>query len=199
VYLNAGLNPAGLAPPAPLPTVVALPVPSPVAPSEAASALAGEPLFRKVQGELARLGCDPGAIDGKWGAKARGALAQFAKLTKASLDPDQPDAATVDALAQRKGRVCPLVCDADEVQQGGRCVTKPVVAKPGPEPKPAAKAPKATVADSAPPSRQRSSQLPKCTSANSPNMSSGQECQDETGRVCQVQGSPLGRNSLFCK
>jgi Caspase domain len=142
VYLNAGLNPAGLAPPAPLPTVVTpppTPAPKVTAPSEEAPAvLVGEPLIRKVQSELARLGCDPGNIDGKWGAKARGALAQFAKLTKVSLDPDQPDATMLATLAQRTARVCPLVCDPDEFERNGKCVTKPVVAQPEPAPKPAA-------------------------------------------------------------
>ncbi len=98
----------------------AKPVPSP------AATPAPELQVRKIQDELTRLGCNPGALDGKWGANARGALERFAKLAKVNVDLDQPDSAVLDALLKQKSRICPLVCDDDEEVKSGTCVTKAV-------------------------------------------------------------------------
>jgi hypothetical protein len=122
VYLNAGPNPGAV-----VPTLAA---PAPMAPKAATPPVAEierdrEPLIRKLQAELARVGCDPGKIDGKWGNKARAALAQFAKLEKITLDEGAPDEDALAAVSKAKARVCPLVCDADERIDAVRCVAKP--------------------------------------------------------------------------
>jgi uncharacterized caspase-like protein len=85
----------------------------------------GDPLVlaRALQTELKRVGCDPGAVDGVWGAGAREALAEFMRLAKLSL-PSEPSAAALDAVSTYKKRVCPLNCDADERVVDGRCVAK---------------------------------------------------------------------------
>jgi hypothetical protein len=89
-------------------------------------------LARALQKELARVGCDPGAIDDKWGVKAKNALNEFRQLTKTSLPADDPSEDAVRAASEQKGRICPLRCASDEKETNGRCVTKlpPRAARP---------------------------------------------------------------------
>ncbi len=84
-----------------------------------------EKLARDLQRELKRVGCDSGTPDGKWGARARSALTEYSKRTKVALGTDEPSPAALDAVTGQKGRVCPLDCGDNEVERGGRCVTKP--------------------------------------------------------------------------
>lgn len=82
-------------------------------------------LARALQKELARVGCQPGEADGNWGSKAKGALAEFARLAKAaSLPTDEPSEQALKAVSDQKGRVCPLRCGASEHEVKGKCVTK---------------------------------------------------------------------------
>jgi hypothetical protein len=62
---------------------------------------------RALQTELKRVGCDPGAVDGRWGEKAKAALGQFINLAKLELRSDEPTEAALSALALQKRRVCP--------------------------------------------------------------------------------------------
>jgi uncharacterized caspase-like protein len=80
-------------------------------------------LARSLQTELKRVGCDPGAVDGVWGAGAREALTEFMRLAKLSL-PAEPSAAALDAVSAQKERVCPLKCEKGETAVGGRCIAK---------------------------------------------------------------------------
>jgi uncharacterized caspase-like protein len=86
-----------------------------------------ETLVRNIQSELKRVGCDTGAADGRWGSKARGALADFAKRSKIALAADEPTTTALEALRGQKGRVCPLLCNGDEQELNGNCVAKPRV------------------------------------------------------------------------
>jgi uncharacterized caspase-like protein len=84
-------------------------IPAPATPSLNLQTSAAEPsvLARAVQTELKRVHCDPGAIDGNWGPKAKEALAEFARHAKIELKSDTP---TEDLLLQLNGRkepVCP--------------------------------------------------------------------------------------------
>jgi tetratricopeptide (TPR) repeat protein len=88
-------------------------------------------LARDLQGELKRVGCDPGPLDGKWGKRARSALQKFASQTKLTVSLDEPTTAALEAVATKKGRVCPLDCDDDEVEVNGKCVDKPAKGKRG--------------------------------------------------------------------
>jgi hypothetical protein len=93
-----------------------------------------EALARMLQAELARVGCNPGAVDGRWGAKAIEALRQFSRHAKMSLSVDEPTEDALRAIAAIKRPVCILKCAAHQKVSGGRCVS---VAKSEP---PAAKA-----------------------------------------------------------
>ena len=82
-------------------------------------------LARALQKELVRVGCHPGEVDGNWGSKAKRALAEFARLAKtASLSTDEPSEQALKAVTDQKGRICPLICGANEVEMKGKCVAK---------------------------------------------------------------------------
>jgi caspase domain-containing protein len=64
-------------------------------------------LARALQTELKRVGCDPGAIDGNWGPKAKDALAEFARRAKIELKSDAPTEDLLLKLSGRREPVCP--------------------------------------------------------------------------------------------
>ena len=109
----------------------ATPAPSRVAslPTEpqptAAPASSPQGLARALQSELKRVGCDPGSLDGNWGTKSKQALEKFARLSKLSVPTGEPTEAALQGVAGQMGRICPLECDSDEVENNGRCVAKP--------------------------------------------------------------------------
>lgn len=111
--------PAAVSPPASGTQVAALPPPTPSAPPPDPEALA-----RAIQAELKRVGCDPGSVDGKWGGKVKSALGTFASRQKIALATDQPTPQALQAIANQKGRVCPIECDDDETEVDGKCVPK---------------------------------------------------------------------------
>jgi uncharacterized caspase-like protein len=82
-------------------------------------------LARGLQTELRRVGCDPGDADGTWGPKARNALKEFASATKLSLTIETPTEAALQALKEKKGRICALTCGPGERESGGKCVARP--------------------------------------------------------------------------
>lgn len=79
-------------------------------------------LVRSLQTELQRVGCDPGAVDGKWQSKTKGALTQFARLAKMELQTEKPSVVALDAVKRHKERVCPLDCGPGKVEKEGSCV-----------------------------------------------------------------------------
>jgi uncharacterized caspase-like protein len=106
--------------PAAPPQVAALPQPEE---KPAISTPSAEDLTRPIQLELQRLGCEPGEVDGVWGDSSREAAARFKKrIKKASLDADEPSQTLLDALREKKGRVCPLECERGYRARGDRCV-----------------------------------------------------------------------------
>jgi uncharacterized caspase-like protein len=152
--------------------------------AEPSSEISRDVLIRKLQAELVRVGCEPGAVDGKWGASGRSALERFAKFAKVKLDPAQPNDAVLEALTSRRSRVCPLVCDDEEEEKGGKCVRKAVTKTPTPVAKVAPstiekplKAPEqkpATVKNS-------TSDLPKCSGSV---LRPGDKCISDEGQIC---------------
>jgi hypothetical protein len=97
----------------------------------------GSKLAEALQRELKRVGCDPGAVDGAWGTKARQALGEFSRLTKISLPADEPSDAALKAVTGQKGRICPLRCGSGETAVSGKCVAKaqPVDTRKAPQPR----------------------------------------------------------------
>jgi len=73
-------------------------------------------LARSIQGELKRIGCDPGASDGKWSTHARDALRRFIRSAKLDLRADEPSEAALLALRQQRDRVCPAAGDLEPPQ-----------------------------------------------------------------------------------
>jgi Caspase domain/Putative peptidoglycan binding domain len=103
--------------------VASLPAELPGDPSTPGSSPQG--LARALQTELKRVGCDPGSLDGTWGAKSRQALERFQRLRKLSLASDEPTEAALQAVAAQMGRICPIACEAGETEVNGTCLAKP--------------------------------------------------------------------------
>ena len=79
-------------------------------------------LTRSIQTELVRVGCAPGAEDGKWGQGVRRALERYNVLTGKPLKTSSPTPETLAALAARKGLVCPPACPTGMKENDGQCV-----------------------------------------------------------------------------
>jgi hypothetical protein len=127
----AGIAPvAPAAPPAaaaPGPAIAVLPspdeaVPAPTRAAPAVPAIDTVALTRDLQIELKRVGCDPGAEDGKWSAKSRSALGLFNKHAGTKLDVKVASLGALDAVRGKDARVCPLVCGAGTRLEGETCV-----------------------------------------------------------------------------
>jgi hypothetical protein len=97
-------------------------------PSPNSEPIAHDPaaLARTLQAELARVGCNPGAVDGRWGAQAKEALAKFARLIQVSLTVDEPTPEALNALKEQKRPICSATCGAGEIETNGKCVAKKV-------------------------------------------------------------------------
>jgi len=79
-------------------------------------------LTRALQRELKRVGCYPGEPDGTWAPKTKEALAQFARLLKLDISTDVPSSAALQAVIDKRVRVCPLICGSGERNVNGNCV-----------------------------------------------------------------------------
>ena len=86
--------------------------------------LSAEELALEVQKELARLGCNPGQPDGRWGGRSQAAAERFSQHAGITVNAQEPSPDMLLILQSRQGRVCPLVCAATENQVDGRCVAK---------------------------------------------------------------------------
>lgn len=62
--------------------------------------------LRRLQGELQRVGCYDGKIDGMWGDQARQALLRFAAIRGASVDLHNPGTGTLAMVQTESGHVC---------------------------------------------------------------------------------------------
>jgi hypothetical protein len=90
----------------------------------------GVSMVRALQTELRRVGCNPGAIDGKWHNRTKGALAEFARLAKLDLSTDGPSVAALEAVKSQRSRVCPLECGPGKIERDGACVAKAAPSAP---------------------------------------------------------------------
>lgn len=86
------------------------------------AAAAQEDLARRLQTALDRVGCDPGDVDGDWGAKSRAALALFNRHADTRLNTDDPTSEALDVVSGKTARVCPLECGRNMKVEGDRCV-----------------------------------------------------------------------------
>lgn len=109
------------------------------APGPAKSASEAQPaaddriqLVKSIHKELRRAGCEPGG-QAVWGTSLTRALEVFQRAAKTKLDAAAPSPAILAALQARKGRVCPLTCDDDEIVVGNECRPRPAPPKAAPK------------------------------------------------------------------
>ena len=77
---------------------------------------------RKMQAELRRLGCYPGAVNGDWNSDTRRALEQFNKHAGMRLDVKVASLDALDVVRGKTTRICPLECDRGYKAQGETCI-----------------------------------------------------------------------------
>ena len=105
-------------------------------------------LTRSLQGELQRVGCFDGAVNGEFDDATKAAWHKFIKLTSISMS-DDVSSNTINAVRGIHTRVCPLVCPHGKHAEGELCVadaptpktSKPVATKPAAARAPAARGP----------------------------------------------------------
>ncbi len=78
-------------------------------------------LTMNLQKQLARVGCDPGEIDGVWGVRSQRSIAMYNKHAKSKLEGSNPSFDALDHVRRQKKRVCPLPIQ----QQSGTVNSKP--------------------------------------------------------------------------
>lgn len=86
------------------------------------SDLAKGDLTKSVQGELSRLGCFTGTVDGKWGAASQRALSLYNQHAGTRFDVKLASLDALDALKLKPSRVCPLDCPHGTNADGDQCV-----------------------------------------------------------------------------
>ncbi|MGH6777211.1 MAG: caspase family protein [Bradyrhizobium sp.] len=108
--------------------------PMPSVPDKAtkvAALTAGSPpadITKSVQIELRRVGCLTGAADGDWGTGSRRSLSLFNRYAGIRLNTKVASGGALDAIKQKRSRVCPLICQHGFKASGDRC-TRIVCAK----------------------------------------------------------------------
>jgi hypothetical protein len=90
-----------------------------------------EELARQLQTQLARVGCDPGRMDGQWHRGSRRALEAFNKHAGTNLDTHTASLDALDLVKAKGSRVCPVICEHGSRVHGDHCVE---LNKPTPRP-----------------------------------------------------------------
>lgn len=91
------------------------------APTKTAAIAKGD-IPRLLQIELQRVGCAGSAIEGRWGAGARRALASFNKHAGTSFEIKVASLDALQGVRAKSGRVCPLECKRGDRLEGDHCV-----------------------------------------------------------------------------
>jgi Caspase domain len=112
---GAATNVAITAPGAPSSSVPATP------PAPAVNVLE---IGRKLQKELSRVGCAVSGMesDGTWGTASRTALRSFNDRTRSIAEIDRPTPEALEAVQNRRERVCPVSCEPGTELHGTSCV-----------------------------------------------------------------------------
>ncbi len=84
--------------------------------------LSGGDLFRGLQIELNRLGCDAGKADGKWGNGSKKALLRYQDNLNTQLSSLSPSNDLLEKLRSGKPGHCPLVCKIGFGEKNNQCV-----------------------------------------------------------------------------
>jgi hypothetical protein len=119
-------RPHASAPPGNVQSALLTPPAKPVPTEPPAPALSRAALIHEIKKELKRVGCYGGPIDDNWATReAKTSLSKFVKFANLPSEPAEPAVDFLDAIRSKSGRVCPLQCDALEIEKDGRCVTNP--------------------------------------------------------------------------
>lgn len=76
---------------------------------------------RALQAELRRVGCNVGVVDGVWGEPSRKALDLFNKHAGMKLNAIVATIDALDAVKNKSGRICPLICENGYRAEGDHC------------------------------------------------------------------------------
>ena len=76
---------------------------------------------RALQAELRRVGCNVGVVDGVWGEPSQTALVLFNKHAGMKLNVSVATTDALDAVKNKSGRICPLICENGYRAEGDRC------------------------------------------------------------------------------
>jgi hypothetical protein len=79
-------------------------------------------IARALQGELRRVGCDPGAVNGVWNPASRRALQRFNNYAGTTLDVAAPSVDALNVVRLRTPGVCPVVCARGYRAERGGCI-----------------------------------------------------------------------------
>ena len=115
-------------PRAPQGTIAVLPPPAETTPATAPPAPPVAPVqdiaatTRALQTELKRVGCDPGAVDGRWTPKSSQALELFNKSAGTKFDVKVASIDALDGVRGKTARVCPLSCGPGQRIEGDTCI-----------------------------------------------------------------------------
>ena len=141
--------PSGVAPPPavePAPETVVVTLPSAKAPEgpRRTRPATGDllSLAQQLQGELHRVGCYAGAIDGVWSPPSQRAMKAFTDRVNAHLPVDEPDYVLLALVRAQRDKVCAIQCPPSQgLTADNRCVPDAILsraAKPVPERTPTA-------------------------------------------------------------
>lgn len=86
------------------------------------NAISNAEIIRQLHGELSRVGCYAGPVDGNWRDGSQKSLGQFNKNVGLKLDVRTPSIDSLEAVKGKTSRVCPLICDRGYKVEGEACV-----------------------------------------------------------------------------
>jgi hypothetical protein len=98
--------------------------------SKPADADARRELTKDLQGELKRVGCYEGEIDGRWGPETKRAMGAFTDRVNATLPVEDPDYILLALVQGHAARTCGNACPpGQELGSGGRCLPRTIIAR----------------------------------------------------------------------
>ncbi len=112
---------------APAPIVAAAPAVAlaavpPVAEPQKPSPMREGDIVTLLHVELQRVGCLSGLIEGQWTSRSRKAMELYNQHARTRFDAAAANAETLDAVRDKTGRVCPLICGRGTQAEGNQCV-----------------------------------------------------------------------------
>ena len=81
-------------------------------------------LTRSIQDGLRRVGCFNGNSTGNWGPETKAAAVRYNEKSSHKISTDAPTAEAISILGAIAAHVCPLQCQATQVEKEGQCKIK---------------------------------------------------------------------------